>query len=93
MTDTAERVAFQSGTSISPGGYLRVDGDKDGWPGLALGGGEELGVWTSYGALVDSVDWDEGDSGEGVSFARVPDGTGDFHTVAPMPGEENEHRQ
>ena len=91
LDDAGKRVAFPTGTTIAPGEYLRVELDKDGWPGFALGGDEELGLWTSEGVLVDSVDWDEGDAGEGVSFARLPDGTGEFHTVVPTPGEENEH--
>ena len=91
LDDAGKRVAFTSGTTIAPGEYLQFELDKDGWPGFALGGDEELGIWTSEGVLVDSVDWDEGQSGEGVSFARLPDGTGEFHTVVPTPGEENEH--
>ena len=91
LDDAGKRVAFPPGTTIAPGEYLHFELDKDGWPGFALGGDEELGVWTSEGVLVDSVDWDEGQSGEGESFARLPDGTGEFHTVVPTPGDENEH--
>ncbi len=61
------------------------------WAGFKLGGDEELGIWTSEGVLVDSVDWDEGDAGEGESYSRFPDGTGEFHSVVPTPGYENEH--
>ena len=65
--------------------------DSDNWAGFKLGGDEELGVWTLEGVLVDSVDWDEGDSGEGESYARVPDGTGKFQTVGdPTPGAANQ---
>ena len=91
LDDAAERVAFPVDLKIAPGEYLQIQVDSDNWAGFKLGGDEELGIWTSEGVLVDSVDWDEGDSGEGVSFARLPDGTGEFHTVVPTPGEENEH--
>ena len=91
LDDAAERVAFPVDLMIAPGEYLQIQVDSDNWAGFKLGGDEELGIWTSEGVLVDSVDWDEGDSGEGVSFARLPDGTGEFHTVVPTPGEENEH--
>ena len=91
LKGTGKRVAFPAGTSIGPGEYLQVEVDSDNWAGFKLGGDEELGIWTSEGVLVDSVDWDEGDSPEGESYARLPDGTGEFHTVVPTPGEENEH--
>ena len=91
LEDAGKRVTFPPDLVIAPGEYMQIEVDKDGWPGFALGGDEELGIWTSEGVLVDSVDWDEGDAGEGVSFARLPDGTGEFHTVVPTPGEENDH--
>ena len=91
LADAGKRVTFPSGLVVAPGGYLRVEVDSDNWAGFKLGGDEELGVWTSEGVLVDSVDWDEGDSGEGESYARVPDGTGEFQTVGnPTPGAANQ---
>ena len=91
LTDAAKRVAFPVGATIQPGGYLQFSLDKDGWPGFALGGDEELGIWLLDGALVDSVDWSEGQSPEGQSYARVPDATGDFQTVDnPTPGAANQ---
>ena len=90
LKDQSKRAAFPAGLVMAPGEYLQVELDKDGWPGFALGSDEELGVWTAGGALVDSVDWDDGQSGEGMSYARVPDGTGDFRTVSsPTPGAAN----
>ena len=90
LTDAAKRVAFPAGLVIQPGEYLQIALDKDGWPGFALGGDEELGIWTADGAPVDEVDWDEGQAGEGMSYARVPDATGDFQTVdSPTPGASN----
>ena len=91
LKDAAKRVAFPAGLTIPPGGYLRIELDKDGWPGFALGGDEELGIWTADGLLVAEVDWEEGQAGgEGMSFARTPDVTGEFQTVGnPTPGVAN----
>ena len=91
LADAGKRVAFPAGTTIQPGGYLQVSLDKDGWPGFALGGDEELGIWLMDGTHVAGVDWDEGQSPEGQSYARVPDATGDFQTVdTPTPGAANQ---
>ena len=91
LTDAGKRVAFPAGTTIEPGAYLQFALDKDGWPGFALGGDEELGIWLLDGTGVARVDWDEGDSGEGQSYARVPDATGDFQTVDnPTPSAPNQ---
>ena len=91
LADAGKRVAFPPDLVIPPGGYVRVELDKDGWPGFALGRGEELGIWTSEGVLVAEVDWEEGDADEGTSYARVPDVTGEFETVgSPTPGAANQ---
>ncbi len=64
--------------------------DSDGWPGFALGRDEELGIWTTEGHPVAQVDWQRGDSDDGMSYARVPDVTGPFQAVtAPTPGAPN----
>ena len=91
LTDASKRVAFPPGTEIQPGEYLQFQLDKDGWPGFALGGDEELGIWLADGTLVAMIDWDEGQSGEGQSYARIPNVTGDFQTVSnPTPGAANQ---
>ncbi len=91
LLDAGKRVAFPSELVIPPGGYLQVQLDKDGWPGFALGRDEELGIWTADGVLVAEVDWDEGQADEGTSYARVPDGRGEFQTVStPTPGAANQ---
>ena len=91
LADVGKRVAFPADLVIPPGGYLQIELDKDGWPGFSLGGDEELGIWTAEGSLVDSVDWTDGQAGEGLSFARIPDITGDFQTVgSPTPGAPNQ---
>ena len=91
LADAGKRVAFPAGTTIEPGAYMQFSTDKDGWPGFALGGDEELGIWLADGTGVDRVEWDEGDSPDGQSYARVPDATGDFRTVdTPTPGAPNQ---
>ena len=91
LDDASKRVAFPPGTEIQPGEYLQFEVDSDNWAGFKLGGDEELGIWLADGTLVAMVDWDEGDSGEGESFARVPDGSGEFQTVGnPTPGAANQ---
>ena len=89
LTDRSRRFPFLPGR-IEPGAYLRVELDSDRWPGFALGRDEELGIWTWYGRPVAQVDWQAGDAGRGMSYARVPDLTGPFRTVAePTPGAPN----
>jgi hypothetical protein len=78
--DEPGRAAFPAGTTLAPGGYLVFEATDEGF-GFKLGGDEELGVWDGSGELVDSVDWDEGDSPEGGSYSRIPDGLGPFRTV------------
>ncbi|MCY3657420.1 MAG: CotH kinase family protein [Caldilineaceae bacterium] len=90
LEDPDKRVAFPPDLVLAPGAYLQVRLEKDGWPGFALGSDEEVGIWTADGNLVDQVDWEDGQSGEDASFARVPDARGEFRTVAnPTPGEPN----
>ena len=91
LTDASKRVAFPPGTEIQPGEYLQFEVDSDNWAGFKLGSDEELGIWLADGTLVAMVDWDEGDSGEGESYARIPDGSGEFQTVSnPTPGAANQ---
>ena len=90
LTDRGKRTPFPPGLIIEPGAWLRIDLDSDGWPGFALGRDEELGIWTADGRLAAQVDWQEGQSDDGTSFARVPDVTGPFRTVTdPTPGAPN----
>ncbi len=91
LTDAGKRVAFPAGTVIQPGAYMQFELDKEGWPGFALGGDEELGIWLLDGTPVARVDWNEGQSPDGQSYARVPDATGDFRTVDdPTPAAANQ---
>ena len=91
LTDADKRVAFPADLVIAPGEYLQIELDKDGWPGFALGSDEELGIWTVDGVLSDGVDWDEGQSDKGMSYARVPIFISEFQTVSnPTPGAANQ---
>ena len=91
LTDAAKRVAFPADAILGPGAYMQFSTDKDGWPGFALGSDEELGIWLADGTEVDSVDWNEGQSAEGQSYARIPNATGNFQTVNnPTPGTPNQ---
>ena len=90
LTDRSRRVPFHPDQVIEPGAYVRIELDADGWPGFALGRDEELGIWTWYHRPVAQIDWQDGDSGRGMSYARVPDVTGPFRTAAtPTPGAPN----
>ena len=89
LTDRARRVRFRAGV-LEADSYRQIYLNKNGWPGFALGRGEELGVWTADGRLVDRIDWEEGESDPGTSYARIPDRTGDFLSVeTPTPGAPN----
>ena len=65
LKEPAKRVAFPSELVVLPGEYMRIELDKDGWPGFALGGDEELGVWTA------DASWLTRSTGMKVRPARV----------------------
>ena len=69
--------------SLAPGAYY-VQEVTDLDAGFKLGSDEELWVYRAADQrLADSVDWAEGASPLGGSYARVPDTTGAFTTVTP----------
>lgn len=88
LQDANVRVKFPKDTKIKPGEYLVFKLTKD-WPDFKLGKDEELGLFDKDGKMVDSVNWNDGDSPDGKSFARIPDGTGTFQTVDPTEGKKN----
>ncbi len=84
-----QRGSFPHQTVIEPSAYLLFYMDDD-WPGFKLSRDEELALFAPDGELVDFVDWEEGQSPEGKSFGRIPDGTGPFMTLdTPTPGGPN----
>lgn len=85
--DATSGAYFADGLVLAPGERVVQPVDKD-VVGFGLGGDEALGLFDAEGRLADAVDWAEGDSPDGASFARLPDG-GAFATAAPTPGEPN----
>jgi hypothetical protein len=86
--DFAKARAFPAMT-LAPGAYYAQDID-DTISGFKLGGDEEIWIYrASDMALSDGVDWNEGDSPTGMSFARVPSVFGDFVTGAQSKGVAN----
>jgi hypothetical protein len=84
------KATFAPGTMIAPGQYLVLTITDD-FPGFKLGGDEAFGVASPAGAIIDSADWDEGESPSGGSYARIPDVTGSFRSVmSPTPGDPNQ---
>lgn len=81
--------AFEAGATVPAGGYMSFDVADEG-VGFKLSGDEELGVFAPDGTEIDSVDWDEGDSPDGKSFGRFPNGSGEFKILA-MPTRDAEN--
>jgi hypothetical protein len=75
--------------TLGPGGrYVQTIDDAS--SGFKLASDEELWIYrASDHALSDGVDWAEGDSPAGMSFARSPDVFGPFVTGAPSRGAPN----
>ena len=89
LADATARVKFPKGTIIKAGAYMKFELKPD-WPNFKLGSDEEFGLWDKSGTLVDSANWNAGDSPVGGSFARIPNGTGDFKMLkVATPGKEN----
>ncbi len=88
--DAATFAALPEGTTLPAKGYLLLEVSDD-TLGFKLGGDEAFALYAPDGTLIDVADWDEGDSPAGGSWARLPDGAGDFQTTdAPTPGAPNE---
>lgn len=65
-------------TVLAPGAYLAFD-VSDVTAGFKLGSDEELWIYRNADrVLIDGIDWAEGQSPSGGSFARSPDATGAF---------------
>ena len=75
--------------TIEPNTYVWIE-VSDETLGFKLKSDEELFLFDEQSLMIDGVDWEEGDSPEGLSFARSPDLTGDFVTSNPSPGEPND---
>jgi hypothetical protein len=68
---------------LLPPGEYHVQEVVNAVDGFQLASDEELWLYDAGGTLVDGVDWADGDSPAGGSYARIPDGVGDFQTTTP----------
>jgi len=81
--------------SLEPGAYYVVvashDEPSDGSPHVSfqLGGSDSVTLFRDE-VEVDSLVWLSGEADEGMSWGRLPDGTGDAQTLDPTPGTANE---
>lgn len=79
------------GTVVASGGFLVVYRDGDGDFSLNNTGGDTLRLYNGLlpaGNLIDSYTYTT-DAPEGKSYARIPDGVGDWVDPCPTPGEDN----
>ena len=84
------KASFDDGVTIAPGEYLVIDVTDDD-EGFGIGSDEELAVYAPDDSIIDSTDWDEGDSPEGGSYGRSPDGDGPFAVLTSATrGEANQ---
>ena len=91
ITDDLEADPFtfdEAWGEVAPRSFFIVEISDD-TVGFKLGSDEALYLLDPQGGLVDSVDWEEGDSPEEMSFARSDDGEGVFQTGTPTPGASN----
>ena len=91
MSDDGEGVdhiyAFPEGTLIAAGDFFVVE--RDGGFPFGLGGADGVHLFDADGELVDETQWAEGESPEGASWARFPDGSGPFATRSASRGAAN----
>lgn len=92
MTDEdtgAHRFLFPAGIALAPGGYMVFERGPDGFD-FGLGAADAVVLFDSRGQRVDVADWDDGDAPMGATFARIPDGVGEFQTtMRPTRGAQN----
>lgn len=75
--DDSHAITLPSGTSIAAGGHLAVD--TEGAGGFGLGASDSARLFDPSGALVSSYTWT---SHAETTWARCPDGTGEFELAA-----------
>lgn len=91
----SEALPLPTGTKIGAKGFLVVffNAEGNGTPVIekGLGKDEAASLYHPDGLLLDRVNWEEGDSPEGASWGRFPDGASVIKTLAkPTPGAPNE---
>lgn len=81
MLTVGEFLVIEAVGANGPSGDLNAN--------FRLGRDDSLTLSDTAGAVVDSVDWADGNAGEGQSWGRLPDGTGDWGTRRPTRGAPN----
>lgn len=75
---------------LAPQSFIIIE-ISDETVGFKLSSEEAFYLLDGHGEMIDQVDWNEGDSSEGFSYARVTNGSGEFISVtSPTPGSSNE---
>jgi len=90
--DVATEYVIPAGTTITVGGYLLLAQDSDAGPGFTFGLGkaDAIFLYDRSGTVKSTIAWDDGESPDGASYGRIPDGTGPFKTLyRPTPGAVN----
>ena len=77
---------FPDGATLAPGAYLVLE--KGTHHAFGLGDEDAVALRDADGVLIDEVSW--GDGAADVSYCRLPDGDGPFHSCTPATvGQEN----
>lgn len=74
---------------IEPGEYLVLIENEDCSFDFGLHSEEEVTLFDPEERIVDHVSWERGDGPNGLSWGRIPDGSGEFVTTHLTPGEPN----
>lgn len=78
------------GRSIVPAnGYLHLIRDAECGFSFGLASDEEVSLFNPEGDLVDFASWTKGNAPRGLSWGRIPDGTGEFTNNVPTPLQPN----
>jgi len=75
---------FPQGLTISPGEFLIVEGKnstEELFFSFGLGSDEAVRLLDGEGAIVDMLDWEDGEAPVGQSYGRYPDGGTDVGTL------------
>ena len=81
-----EYAVIADGTVLEPGEYLVLEEETD--FDFGLGGGDAVNLFDSEGAAVDAHEYPS-HAGAGLTWGRLPNGTGEFTLTAPTPGDAN----
>jgi hypothetical protein len=89
--DDPEHVhAFDSGQMLDAGAYLLLLKEDAGGFTFGLGDMDSVVLYAPDGAAVDTTTWEGGQSPDGNTWGRMPNGSGDFMTLeTPTPGGAN----